>query len=277
MEQAEIDRYAPDRLLPPEAEFAEQYALDCAAGSDIAGRASVAFVAICRNAMPWLVNTLAAVEKTGERFKSWSAFIFENDSDDGTKDTLAAWHDGSQRVAEMVNNSRPHLYFTTATVRTIALAEYRSRCQQHVFNGPPVDYVVVFDCDPWAGWSIDGLMTSLEHFRTHTRASMFASYSWAKWSEPNPYALHYDAFAARLNHWEQRDQQWFHWWHPAVGSPPVRFNSAFGQLAIYRRVPYLQGVYTGEDCEHVTHAKTMPGEVYLNPSQRCVSFWPLEG
>ena len=101
-----------------------------------------------------------------------------------------------------------------------------------------------------------------------------ASYSWCEMNVGGqPFAAHYDAFAARLNHWRRRDQQWFHHWMPAVGSPPVRFNSAFGQLAVYRSDAYLAGKYSGEDCEHVCLHRTMPGEVYLNPSSRCVSFW----
>ena len=97
---------------------------------------------------------------------------------------------------------------------------------------------------------------------------------WAQVAQPGgSLAIHYDAFAARLNHWRQRDQQWFHLWHPPVGSPPVRFNSAFGQLALYEADAYLAMRYTGEDCEHVTAHRTMPGQVFLNPSARCVSFW----
>jgi hypothetical protein len=102
-------------------------------------------------------------------------------------------------------------------------------------------------------------------------------------------AVHYDAFACRWNHWRQRDQQWFHHWHPPVGSPPVEVNSAFGQLAIYDGLRFLQGRYDGSDCEHVTFHRSIQaaasqedGDYYhgpggtrmaLNPSMRCVSFW----
>ena len=63
----------------------------------------------------------------------------------------------------------------------------------------------------------------------------------------------------------------------ARAAAPVRFNSAFGQLAVYRHESYLAGTYSGEDCEHVCLHRTMPGEVYLNPSSRCVSFWVPNG
>jgi hypothetical protein len=217
--------------------------------------------------------TLAHVERTGAMFKSWSAFIYENDSADETKDFLRAWSDGGQRQASLNVNGRPHLNTTTETVRTEALAEYRGICQKWVESGEPVDYVVVFDTDPWGGFSVDGVATGIAALES-TKAACMASYSWCEMLVGGqPFPAHYDAFAARLNHWRQRDQQWFHHWHPPVGSPPVRFNSAFGQLAVYAARPFLRGKYAGHDCEHVTFHKSLPGEVYLNPSQRCVSFW----
>ena len=68
---------------------------------------------------------------------------------------------------------------------------------------------------------------------------------------------------------------WFHLWHPPVGSPPVRFNSAFGQLAVYRAGHYMAGKYDGGDCEHVAFHKSLGGDFFLNPSMRVVSFWDL--
>jgi hypothetical protein len=287
----EIERHHPDTLLPPDEEFADAYRADAEYGRKAAKERSVALVAICRSAMPWLPRTLELVEQTGAMFREWSAFIYENDSTDGTKEVLTQWTDGSQRHASINNNGRPHLNYTTAQVRTHALAEYRTACQMFVRNGDRPDYVIVFDTDPWGGWSLDGVATSIAHMQLDHSWFGLASYSWGQWGQ---HAVHYDAFAARLNHWRQRDQQWFHHWHPAVGSDPVEFRSAFGQLAVYRSQRYLAGTYTGEDCEHVTFHRSIAeaasledGDYYhgpsytrfgLNPSMRCVSFWvPADG
>lgn len=288
----EIAQHNPDLLLPPEAEFAESYGLAVRDGRKLARDKSVAFVAICRNAMPWLERTLRLVEQTGEMFGSWSAFIYENDSTDDTKEVLSAWADGERRHASLNDNGRPHLNFTTAPVRTVALAEYRTACQQFVANGETPDYVIVFDADPWGGWSVDGIANSIAHMDYDDTLYGLASYSWGEWGPPitsQMMAVHYDAFAARLNHWKQRDQNWFHLWHPPVGGEPVEFRSAFGQLAIYRGYRYLQGRYSGEDCEHVCFHRSIEraagndlGDYYagvshtrlaVNPSMRCVSFW----
>ena len=85
----EIAAHRPDVLLPPDEEHAADYSCTVAAGREVAADSTVAFVAICRNAMPWLPRTLELVEETARLFRDWSAFVFENDSIDGTKDVLA--------------------------------------------------------------------------------------------------------------------------------------------------------------------------------------------
>lgn len=271
----EIERHRADVLLPPDSEFAEDYARAVRLGRELAAGRSVSMVAICRNAMPWLPQTLGLIEETAAMFREFRAFIFENDSTDQTKDVLAAWADGGRRQVSLADNGRPHLNGTIEPVRTHALAEYRAACQRWVKDGSPVDYVIVFDTDPWGGWSVDGVATSVAHMARDVSWHGLASYSWCEMSLPHGrFRAHYDAFAARLNHWQRRDQEWFHHWHPAVGSPPVEFRSAFGQLCIYRADAYLSGEYAGHDCEHVLfHRSIKAGRLGLNPSSRCVSFW----
>ena len=128
------------------------------------------------------------------------------------------------------------------------------------------------------------MATSVAHIEAATNASCMASYSWAEMPRSDStLAIHYDAWAARFNHWRQRDQNWFHIWHPPVGSLPIRFNSAFGQLALYKRDAvyrygeFVRGTYSGEDCEHVMFHRSVADACTrrfgLNPSSRCVSFW----
>ena len=119
----EIRNHAPDVLLPPDPEFAGDYARLVTEGRQIAKDRRVAFVAICRNAQPWLPLTLELVEQTGAMFKEWSAYVYENDSTDGTKEVLGLWQDGQQRHASLNINGRPHLNTTIEPVRTHALAE----------------------------------------------------------------------------------------------------------------------------------------------------------
>jgi hypothetical protein len=276
---ADIEAHRPDVLLPPDEEFAAAYAADVRIGREIAADRTVALVAICRNAMPWLPQTLGLVEETGAMFRSWSAYVFENDSEDETKDVLAAWADGTQRQVSLNVNHRPHLSHTIATERTVALAEYRTQCQWWVRHGEPCDYVVVFDSDAWGGWSVDGVATSVAHIERGDWWGL-ASHSWCELGTPNgAFPAGYDAWACRWTWWNQRSHDWFHHLHLPVGSRPVEMNSAFGQLALYRSDAYLRGRYSGETCEHVPYHKSIAehadtrGRFGLNPSSRVVSFW----
>ena len=278
----EIRRHDPDVILPPDTEFADEYWRRVEYGRQQAKQRRVALVAICRNAMPFLPRTLSLVEKTGEMFADWRAFIFENDSTDGTKDVLKAAAGGKLSVAT-TDNGRPHLNYTKTSDRTIALAEYRNNCRLWCESQcRDYDYAIVFDTDAWGGWSIDGIANTIGHLEDdeYRNASGMGSYSWAVWGPPvwpQPTECQYDAWACRWTWWQERQNMlWFHLWHPPVGSPPVRMNSCFGQLGVYRLGDYISGTYAGGDCEHVAHWKSMRGDCYLNPSQRVVSFWVPE-
>jgi hypothetical protein len=277
----DVREHDPDSLLPPDEEFAGEYESRVQAGKEAAASMRVCLTAICRNAMPWLPLTMARVAATASKFREAKVFIFENDSSDGTAEFLKqAAIENEWLSVVSTTNGRPHLNFTKAAERTIALAEYRNACRDWVReHANDFDITIVFDTDPWGGWSIDGVMNTVGHLAdpAYASAAGMAAYSWCEWGPPHWFrreACQYDAFACRWTWWrEHLDMRWFHLWHPPVGSPPVRVNSAFGQLAVYRTENYLRGEYKGGDCEHVSHWQTCGGECYLNPSQRVVSFW----
>lgn len=279
---SEIVAHDADTLLPPDGEFEGEYWSMVEAGRDAAATKRVAFVAICRNAMPFLPLTMKRLEKTAAMFGGSRVFIYENDSVDGTKDFLdetSAGSDGWLTVS-MQDHGRPHLNYTKEACRTIPLAEYRNACRAWVAeNCSDFDYTVVFDTDPWGGWSVDGVANTVGWLALpeYEAAAGMGSYSWAVWGPPitpAPMAVHYDGFACRWTWWKERqDMGWFHMWHPPVGSRPVLMNSCFGQLALYRTKNFLAGEYRGGDCEHIHHWRTAGGNCYLNPSMRCVAFW----
>ena len=95
---------------------------------------------------------------------------------------------------------------------------------------------------------------------------------------------HYDSFAVRLNDWKPSEELdhnniWFRNWHPIVGSEPVRFNSCFGGLAVYKTEAFLCGRYNGElGSEHVEFHQSIQENgwgMYLNPSSRFFSVFDL--
>ena len=275
----------PGNVLPVDPEFAGLYADMTAEGALIAAKSKVAIVGLARNVAGILPLSIKRIKDTVRHFAGWKAFVVENDSTDGTKEILTQWatDDPEQVVVQLLENGRPHLHgFEPA--RTQAMAQYRNACrvlvQQHY---PEADYVIAVDLDAWGGWSVHGVMNGIGWHAQLPKAGCMASTSLfkhagtlidgkAQWS-------HYDNWAYRWLGWSPRLGPWFTFWLPPPGAPPIEVNSAFGGLAIYKTEPYLESMYSGEDCEHVPFHNRMKQKgwtIHLNPAQRCVMTWLVE-
>jgi GNAT superfamily N-acetyltransferase len=267
-------------------DYVDSYSEHVEFGRVEARRQKLAIVSICRNAMPHLRNTLALVDELAGLWRDCALYVYENDSTDETATVLddfaiRQWvtveHD--TLGGEDTRGFQPD--------RTIRLAKCRTRCQEWVRrDAADANYVMVLDADPHGGFSVDGVLNSLGWFcemlgeSFHRReAGAMASYSlYVRKEERGIGIAGYDAYAARLNHWEDdRQMQWFHMFMPPVGSVPIPMNSAFGGLCLYRREAYLAGVYEGGDCEHVLHHKAMQKagyQLFMNPGSRYVAILP---
>lgn len=278
-------------ILAPDPVFLESYKAHVAFGRGEAARAKLAIVSICRNAMPHLTNTLALVEETAGLFRDAVYYVYENDSTDGTNDTLDAWAAGRPWVTVEHATLHREDYRGFQKERTIALAEYRNRCVNWVRrNAPDATYVAVLDTDAHGGFSTEGVLNSVGWFADMMSCSNMslepgALASWSLFAQrgvgddENAIGLaQYDAWAARLNWWDdRRNHAWFHQLFLPVGSPPVPMNSAFGGLCLYRRDAFASLVYAGGDCEHVAAHKAMRAagyQLYLNPGSRYVAVLP---
>jgi hypothetical protein len=233
--------------------FEEEHARRVAEGRVRQSLASVAFVGLARNCDGPLYANLHRVVAEGQRFASWKLHIETNDNTDRTEEVLAAFAsefpEASYRTQTL---DRQQFAAEFAGPRTVALAEYRTACQEWVReHAANVDYVAVVDFD--------------------------AGQQGRHW-------VHYDAWALRLNsYWDDYTAghgAWKHHWIPAIGSPPVHVCSAFGGLGIYRREAFLRGRYDGADCEHVTFHKSVADatgqHLFVNPGQRMLMHWLLE-
>lgn len=286
MTMHEIEMHHPDREMPPVSrECAPLYWQAVESGERIAEQCDVTFVGLCRNSMPQIQLNTQRLGRLGERFKCWQAFIYENDSEDGTAEYLRAWAaDCEQASVETVKHDRPQLSAEKSKRRTDALAEYRSRCQEWAREHAPQDgnhRIIVIDFDTWGGWSDEGVLTGLHWLEELPGAAGMASLSTIEMAiQGHPLGklrIHYDAWAFRFNHWAEHDMSWFPHWYPPVGSTPIAVNSAFGGLAIYRPEAFFAGTYSGGDCEHVAFHRTIHEattmRMWFNPSQRMVMNW----
>lgn len=255
-------------------------------GREVASDLNAVIVAIGRNAMPYLKNTLPLVDEVQAGFKSCRFFVYENDSTDGTDSYLDAWA-----------SSRPWMTVQHDTLgvidsrgfereRTERLASCRNICHEWVRkNAADTTYTIVLDLDPHHGFSVDGVFNSIGWIGRLTpvpalfQPGAMASYSLFIQQDGDQVRIaQYDSWAARLNWWNDRREQvgfgWFSSLLPPVGSRPIPMNSAFGGLCVYRTAAYLCGGYSGEDCEHVPHHKRMQEagwQLYLNPGCRYVA------
>jgi hypothetical protein len=251
-----------------------------------ARRQKLAIVSIARNAMPYLKNTLLLVDELAGLWRDCAFYVYENDS---TDETAAVLDDFSMRQWATVEHGTLGGLDSRGfePERTERLAKCRTRCQDWVRrNAADAGYVMVLDTDPHGGFSVDGVLNSLGWFcemlgeSCHRREpGAMASYSLFLRGDGGGYGIAgYDAWAARLNWWEdRRDHNWFHALLPPVGSPPIPMNSAFGGLCLYRREAYLAGVYEGGDCEHVPHHRAMQRagyQLFLNFGSRYVAILP---
>jgi hypothetical protein len=288
----DVVKRSPDLLLPATSrECAPAYWEAVLDGEEIARDTDVTILGLARNTMPWLTINTARIEYLGNQFRSWRAFVYENDSTDGTQRELQAWSERCPQVEHQCStHNRPQLSTEKSKRRTDALAEYRQAClewaRSHRPAGDRRHRIIVIDLDTWGGWSAHGVMSGLAWMNRLADAAGLASVSTIEYpSDLDPsgkITIHYDAWAFRLNHWtEQHDMGWFHGWFPPVGSEPVRCCSAFGGMAIYQPEAFFAGTYSGGDCEHVNFHRSIYDKtgmsMYLNPGQRLVMNWIPQG
>lgn len=280
------EAFLPESVWPVDAEFSAAYLTAVDAGVRTAAITDAVIVGIARNAMPHLENTLRIVDVLSSRFRSCLAYVYENDSTDGTGEVLdafAAPRPWFHVERESLGHEDTRGFERSRTHR---LADYRNRCLEWVReNAPDSAWTIVLDLDPEHGFSLDGVMNSVYCLATALGTQMIprpggmASYSLYR---QGGNLAHYDAYAARpVSYWRDNRANpggyvWFSAFLPPVGSAPQPMNSAFGGLCVYHTPAFLKGGYSGEDCEHVTHHHRMRQagyQMFLNPGCRYISVW----
>lgn len=269
-----------DKFLPPSKEYKDIYHQKILKGREQAKNSKIAVVGLARNCENRLMNS---IEKINEiQCQKLSMFIFENDSEDGTRDILKS---ASERYDNLtirtISNNREHLSDRSGS-RTFALAEYRNLCLDWVEdNCKDYDFTIVLDLDADLGFSVEGMYNSIGWIDNLDNVGGIASYSLL-FNRDRWVFAHYDSFATRMADWlpaEEKDvnNMWFRNWHPPVGSNPIHLYSCFGGLAIYKTEAFLSGRYSGElGSEHVQFHKDLHDngyKIYLNPSSRFFSVY----
>lgn len=277
-----MKRNHPDLLAPVENEWFDLYLDNVANGLDIAKKSKVVFVGLARS-IEWAIpNATHRISESGKLFADWKVVVFENDSEDGTKEILKRWQDIEEpgRVHLSLNDFGFEHLHGWQPLRVERYALYRNECRKMAQEiMPDADFVVVMDYDAWGGHSHDGLFNSVSWLNKTPNAGCMASVSLfqIRDNEGRLNLCHYDQWAFRWESWSHRIAPWFTRWIPPVGCPPMKVRSAFGGLAVYRPAPFFASQYQGgPDIEHVGLHKAMKAigyDVYLNSGSRVTMEW----
>jgi len=286
----------PDHLIYPLDHFAADFKRQHDTGESLWRGSDVVFVGLARNCASHLKANLLRLEQLVEGCGRWRLRLETNDNSDNTTEVIDSFceaHPNASYRDQTLNRQQFNAEF--AGPRTIALAEYRTACQEWVRQHcADSTYTLVIDWDAWGGWSHAGVMHGVGSLATTEDAYGMASVSLlehpvsvndGKGARMSSAFLTYDAWAMRgvgqpTNYWDDYTAGmggWKHHWIPPVGSPPVVVASAFGGMAIYETQAYLQGEYDGFDCEHVGLHRTISQRtglnLYLDPAMRMIMSW----
>lgn len=278
----------PEDVWPVDHEFADDYAAKVLVGAQTAHSLDAVIVAIARNAMPHLPNTLELVDELHGKFNDCRLYVYENDSTDETAQVLDAF--AATRQWATVEHETLGVLDDRGFQkgRTRRLAACRTKCQEWVRrNASSTAWTIVLDVDPHYGFSVDGVLHSIATLASlevgAAQPGAMASYSLYRKTDGDGRVgvAHYDAWAARIGSYRDRRDEaggmaWFSTLLVPVGCPPVALLSAFGGLCVYYTRAFLAGQYDGEDCEHVGLHRTMRRAgygLYLNPGCRYVAIW----
>lgn len=275
-----------DKTVPVHSKFLDSYNYHVKNGKDIAAESKIAVVSLARNCEQHIASSMNSIYEL--HTKEMKFFVFENDSEDNTKNIIKEHSKVKSNFYFRVENNKSPYLQDRSTKRTGALAKYRNKCISWVRkNCKNFDMVIVLDLDADLGFSIDGIYNSISWLHNINNAGGIASYSlYARINEGEAIFAHYDSFASRMNDWqptsEDLDQNnaWFRHLHPYVGSDPFHMRSCFGGLAVYKTEAFLSGKY-GSDfgSEHVKFHKDLYDKgykMYLNPSSRFFAVYDNE-
>lgn len=241
-----------------------------AKGADEMKKHKVVFAGITRNNAPDLAITIKTIEYIGSFFSDYRVIIFENDSDDGTKQILANWKMNNPRINIISENysiqKRPSNKFLAAARNKYIIALQDKQYAEF-------DMAVFIDMDMAFGIDVRGIQDSfakMDAWDAICSNGIFKS-TGEMW----------DAFAFRNaefphdtrvpGYWDQLlpKIQKVH----SVGSGLTPVHSCFGGLAIYKKASIANCEYDSidEDCEHIAFHKCATTKnkmrMFLNPNQ----------
>lgn len=279
-----------ESLLGLSAEYELSYAHYVSQGKDYLKDKKIVFVGLCRSVGDIIENNIAKIINIVDAISlDYKIILFENDSNDNTVNKLKNLSTNNPNII-YISQILHRTYYGTVkeTKRVEAFAEYRNLLKDYIANNySDYDLSVVIDVD-FVDFSSNGFYHSLGLMKNYSYISATCGNSFEVkpvFNATQQSLWNYDSWAYRGSWWNDlcnnstskfinyHPMFWFGLWILPRGSDPIRINSGFGGMCIYKTEIYLVGEYNGSDCEHVTfhynlyHNKNIDFQLYLNPSQ----------
>ncbi len=251
------------------------------------GGRSAVIVGCARDVAKHLPNTLKNIEAIATVFEQVAYVFVENDSTDSTKADLRRWLKTRSGRGHLLN-----LDGAAARIpkRTERLAKARNAYINYVRKSRyrDFDYLVVFDFDDVNSSPIkpDEVRSAVEFLeKTGEAQAVFSNsipFYYDIWALRHPDCCPYDCWAeVRAEGHLSRSEAIAHYVHKRqIAIPPetspIRVDSAFGGIGIYRMTAAKSASYHGlnangnETCEHVTFNRDVgkSGSLYIFPALR---------
>jgi len=254
-----------------------EYRRRVATGYERMKNSSVVIAGLCRDAQRHLPRTIARIERLGELFAEYRVVLFENDSNDRSRQYLWEWSRENPRVTVLTERfGVPRFAQTRSLDRAERMAHYRNIYRRHIVDRcRDSHFVIVADTDLRGGWSYDGIANTFGHAEWDFVGSAGLMRLPYPTKDGGQQVVHFDAWAFReLGHPEPHDFKTVNQMSFRRGQPLRRVDSCFGGLGVYRAECVSEAKYGGEDCEHVVLHHEMRDRgfdrLYLNPSQLVV-------
>jgi|LakMenE01Jun11ns_1017448.scaffolds.fasta_scaffold9933018_4 hypothetical protein len=278
-------------ILP---EFEKLYLDHIELGKNYLKDKNLTILGLARNIGNDLYENILSIDNIKKYCNNLSYFIYENDSSDNTPNILDKIHNEINNfvyesetlsLQNFSHKETKEVAQLKSIERTTNLAKHRNKCLNYAKqNYPNTDFIIVMDLD-FKQFNLNGILNSFGWFSqdyadTIVGNSFQLKTIFSQQDKPQPW--NYDSWAYRGSWWDDLQKftntfnydpmLWFGFWQPPIGSPPIKVNSAFGGIGIYKASLLYTVEYEGYDCEHVClhknlYTKYSDYKLCINPSQ----------
>jgi hypothetical protein len=281
----------PEEIFAPPKHKQSLFKYKVVSGKNICKDHRILFCGICRNVGHILETNILRMFRTGDMFKDYHIFIYENDSNDNTVDILTQYKSNKLNFVSTTRQDKDYAAGLTNGKdpwhenRCKVLADCRNNYLEYAKNFRDFDYLCVLDLDILGGWSYDGFCHGI--FTLNTMDNQCVSSYGVLAESTNKLSLEqvdvedymmYDSFAFRpLNGINQNFNafvlQNFNFIKFKRADDPVEVDSNFGGLATYKMSEIGDKKYSStcfeEGCvnpDHVEFHRQFNKKIILDPS-----------